>query len=888
MEDELQFHLEMRTRQLVDTGLPEDEARRQARIDFGGLEQVREDCREVLGVRLMHDMLQDLRYAIRVLARSRGFTIVTVLTLALGIGANTAVFSVINTLILQPLPFDEPDRIVMMWQNNPETTFDKEQVAWGDLADWKAKNTSFESMGYVVNRMSYSRSFLMKFGEDISRVRGCHASSGLFEVLGVAPLLGTTFTSEDDQPGGARHAVLSQSLWVQAFASDPQVIGRSIDVGHEEPYQVVGVMPRTFRFPQDADVWFSVAGWERPSLLQRTFDRRDQHGLWVVGRLRPGIAAEEASADLNTIQRQIYEAPENRNVPRLASEVDVVPLLDQVNGSETRPALLLLFGAVGLVLLIACANVANLLLARAMARRREMAIRASLGAGRSRVIRQLLTESLLLALVGAGVAVLFANWGIRVLSQIRADATYLGVKEFRFDRYGNVELDLGVFAFTVGLSVATGLLFGLIPAVQAARLNVNSALKEDSRSGTPGRGTRFLRNSLLVSEVALAMVLLTAATLVLRGFAEMLRIDPGLAPEHVLRAELDLAMANQVYGLDPYESFDEVIRRLEALPGVVQVSGCGEIPLVKSGWQESFQIVGPEHDNLDPAEIPMADLRLTSPGVFETLGVPLLAGRDFEGTIDTRENPAVAIVNQAFAERFFPDGQAVGRKIRMRGIPEWEREIVGVVGTVRNYSSGSFDQHEVYMPFQQWFMDGSRVGPVMVMQVQGDPMEMVAAIRSALDGADPKQQVLIRFQDLESVLDMSASHQRFQAILLGSFAGVALLLAVVGVYGVMAYSTSQRTQEIGIRLALGAQPGQILRTIVSQGVVLCGLGIAIGIAAAFVLQRVMANLVYGVTGIDAATLAGVALMLLLVGVAASLIPARRAMRIDPMLALRHE
>jgi predicted permease len=888
MNDELQFHVEMQTEQFVRSGMPRVEARRRALIKLGGLEQTREQCRDVAGIRFMHDFYQDLRYAIRVLLRSPGFTIVAVLTLALGIGANTAVFSVVNTLILQPLPFDEPDRLVMLWENNPKAGFEREQVAFANFFDWQARNQSFESMGYVVNHMAMSRNFLLKSGDDAARIRGRHVSSGMFDALGVAPLFGERLSSADDEPGGLRRAVLSHSLWIEAYGADPDVIGRSLDVGHRQTYQIAGVMPSSFRFPQDADVWLSVSGFLNDAFQRRMRTNRIQHGMWVIGRLKADVSVSEANAELNTIQSQIYDAVENRQITRLASDVTVTPLLDQVNGSKTQSALFMLLGAVCFVLLIASANVANLLLARAVARRREIAIRSSLGAGRWRVIRQLLTESLLLSLLGGTIAVFVALWGINLLDLLTADNSYLGVKELRFDRIAEVEIDLRVLFFTVTVAVVTGVVFGLIPAIQAARLDINTVLKEDSRSGTPGPTTRFLRNALLVSEVALALVLLSATGMAVRGFAKMRAINPGLTAAEILQADLDLDMAKQVYGLEPYESFDEVLRRVSAIPGVTGVGACGETILVKSGWNETFQIVDSDQENLAQSNLPATDVRMMSPGTFRALGIPLLSGRDFDSIRDARGQPAVAIINESFAEKFFPGSDPVGRKFRMRGMAQSETEIIGVVGNVRNYSNESADRHEIYYPFQQQFMAGPEIGPACVIRVQGDRDSLIPAIRNAVNGSGPNQEVLVGFRKLDGVLETSASQERFQTVLLGSFSGVAVLLAMIGVYGVMSYTTSVRIREFGIRIALGAQPGQILLSVVTRGAALCAVGIAIGITVAFALAHLLRSFVFGLDSLDFATLGAVSAILFVVGVAASVIPAWNAMRIDALEALRHE
>lgn len=719
MADELQLHIELQTEQLVAEGMSEATARRQALIQFGGIEQTREQCRDHLGIRLMSDFLHDLRYAVRTLLRSPGFTIVAAVTLALGIGANTAVFSVVNTLLLQPLPFEEPERIVMFWQQNTETGFDQDQVAWADYFDWQAKSTTIESFDCVVNSTAVSRNFMMWSGGDVTRIRGRHVSSSLFDVLGAQPLLGQTLQADDDEPGGPRRAVISFTLWKQAFGGDQQVVGKLldldrdaptfIDVGGEARFEIVGVMPPDFRFPQDADVWLSIAGWGNERRLRGTTQRRDAHGLWVVGRMRDGTTIEQVNAELNTIQRQIADDPQNRNIIRLASEVVVTPLLDQVNGRETKPALWMLMGAVAFVLLIACANVANLLLARAMSRRREIAIRVALGAGRARVVRQLLTESLLLSLVGASVGSLFAVWGIRLLELIHTDAAYLGVKEFRFDRLADVTIDPAVLGFTVLVSVVTGVVFGLIPAVQASRLNVNATLKEDSRAGTASRATQLLRSSLLISEVALALVLLVGAGVALRSFSKMISVDVGMQPDNVIRVELDLDMAGKVYGLDAEGSFDKVVSQLNAVPGVLEVSGCGETPLTRSGWNDTFKILG-QHDELAQAELPSTDVRLMGPGAFQTLGIPLIAGREFT-TADDSSVPSVIVINDALRRRFFGDVDPIGKTIQFRGWRGHKKTVVGVVGSIRNYSDSTADQPEMYFPLNSHFLPGPKLAP---------------------------------------------------------------------------------------------------------------------------------------------------------------------------------
>ncbi|MCA9052242.1 MAG: ABC transporter permease [Planctomycetaceae bacterium] len=887
MDEELQFHVDMQTEQYVKAGLSSADARRRALLEFGGFEQTREECRDAMGVRLVNDLVNDLRYAARTLIRSPGFTLVAVLTLALGIGANTAVFSVVHSLLLQPLPFAEPDRLVMLWERNIETGLDQDLVAMGDLLDWEEQCQTIEEFGFAVNQSAASRNFMLRTSGNDTRIRGRHVSSGLFNALGISPQLGQVFDEGDDRPGGFKRVILSYRLWKQAFGGDPNILGRTIDVGRTDLYEVIGVMPPSFQFPQDADIWLSFGGWMTEKEFERGGRRRDYHRLWVVGRIKDGVSVGEVQADLNAIQRQIADDPVNQGMARLASEVVVTPILDQVNGQETRPALLLILGAVGFVLLIACVNVANLLLARAISRRREVAIRVALGAGRFRVIRQLLTESLLLSILGAGAGVLLAIWGVQLLDLIRTDANYLGVKSFRFDRFDSVGVNWSVMAFTLIVSITTGVLFGLIPAIQASRLNINAALKEDSRSGTPGRGTRWIRNSLLISEVALALILMAGAGAAIRGFSRMLSVDVGMQPENTLRAELDLEMATKLYGLEPEAAYEEVLSRLSGLPGVVSVSGCGEVPLVKSGWNDTFRILGSDHDKLNPAQIPSTDVRVMGPGAFSTLGIPIKEGRDFNDT-DDRTSPNVTVINAAFKEQFFPDESPLGKVVQMRGWQGHEKTVVGVVGSVRNFSGESVDQPELYFPFKQAFMAGSEVGPVILVRVQGNPDDLIPAIQHELDGPEPAQQVLIRFATMDSILAMSASTERFQTTLLSCFAAVALLLAMIGVYGVMAYSTSQRFREFGIRIALGAQPRQILWSIVTQCALMCLIGIAIGVGVTVIVGRVLSSMFFGLDLLDPLLLTGVSVILLLVGVMAGLIPGWNAMRVDPLTALRHE
>jgi putative ABC transport system permease protein len=877
MADELHFHLEMQAAEYRKRGLSDAQAVRAARRDLGGVAQVQESCRNVLGYVWLQDLFRDLKYGFRTLLRSPGFMLAAVLTLGLGIGANTAVFSVVNSVVLQPLPFHEPERLVMLWQDNAEAWNDLDQVSMADYFDWQHENRVFTSIGAAANARAPSRNFLLQRSGMPIRLRGRYASSGLFETLGVPPLLGRTFRTEEDLLGEARLVVLSHGLWRRLFASDPEVIGQTIDLG--EPYQVIGVMPPRFAFPQDAELWLSWSGYPYP--WEYRSENRLSHCLWVVGRLEPGVTAEQAQAEFTGLQQRI--AAEHPGAARMATSVEVVPLLDQVIGSGTRPALFVLLAAVGFVLLIACANVANLLLARASVRHKELAVRVALGAGRGRVVRQLLTESLLLSLIGGGVGVLLAVWGVELLQAIRPDDTFRNVKDLRFDRVQEIALDTHVLGFTLLISLLTGLVFGLIPALQASRIDLNDALKEEGRSVIGSRRTRRFGNALLASEVALSLVLLVAAVQMLQGFARMQQVETGVQVESVIQAEIDLGMAAHRYSGSAQDVYHQMRARLEALPEVVSVSAANQCPLAGCGWQDPITIEGDPISSISEARL--TDVRVVAPGSFEMFGVPILRGRDVTED-DTRDSPPVAVVNEEFARQFLGERDPIGMSFRLRGSGPFE--IVGLVANVRNYSRVSSLRPEIYFAYRQKVFVGSELGPLLFVRTTGDPRRVIDVLRSAVEGSDPPGPMLNDFTLAEQVLASSASSERFQTVLLAAFAGVALVLAAVGVYGVMSYTTSQRVHEIGVRVALGAQRRDVLKLIVGRGMALALVGVAVGVPASLAWGRTTASLLYDIAVTDPVVIVTVAVVLTTVAAAACLIPARRALNVDPMVALRHE
>ena len=874
MQQELDFHVEMETAALIRDGVPESDARRQAMVRLGGVEQVKEECRDTFAIRWMEDVLRDVQYGCRTLVRSPAFTLIAVLTLALGIGANTAIFSVVNGVLLKQFPFPDADRLVTIWENDFERDVEHEHCAPADFYEWMTRSDSFESAGYLVNYTTRCRNFMLQTDDSPIRVRGRHVSSGLFETLGVAPLMGRTFEPAEDVAGGARTAVLSHAFWQQHFGGDPDILGTSINIG--QTFQIVGVMPPGFRIPEDADFWLSSSVW----MLDYRLKMHGWHSIWVIARLKPGVTAEMAQEELTLLQQKIAttQTDEKRLI---ADSVSVIPFRDEMVGQSTRPALLVLLAAVGFVLLIACANVANLTLARSTARRREIAVRASLGAGRLRVIRQLLTESLLLSLLGAGLGVLVAYWGIDLIMWLRPDTSTASVREFHTDRFVDVSLDWPVLVFTLALSVATGVAFGLIPAIQTARIDVSSVMKEEGRGGTSSRTARRFGDALIVGEVALAFVLLVGACQMLLTFYQMQQRDPGLDSVSVLCAEIDLGTAQQKFPGRAADISDAVTRKVHALPGVVSVSAAGQYPLRESGWKGSFFVEGQP----DTGDRPKIEIGVGAPGLFETLGVPLLKGRDFDER-DQADAPHVAIVNEEFADKYFSKDEVLGQRIKWNKFNQQWIEIVGVVGNVRNHRLDAEVQPQLMLCYRQSIWTGEELGPILVVRTSEDPFDVVRTIRHEIEG-EAEGTILKNLKTLEGLLASSSSRERFLTVLLGFFTTVAVLLAAVGVYGIIAYSTSQRRREIGIRLALGAQSGAIRRMIVGRALVLGSAGAVIGLAVSLALSQLMVSQLHGVAAANTVMLGGGIAFLLAVVSLASYLPARQAMRLDPAMALRH-
>jgi putative ABC transport system permease protein len=798
-------------------------------------------------------MLKDIRFAIRGLIKRPGFTVVAVLTLALGIGANTAIFSVINGVLLRPLPFAEADKLVRVYEKRLKLGRQRNVASAPDFIDWRNQNRVFEDIA------AYAPwSTNLTGGDEPMRLSGTVTSASLFSVLGVRPQLGRTFLAEEDQPNGNRVVMLSHGLWQRRFGSDPGVVGRSI-VLNGASFTVVGVMPSGFEFPsKETELWAPLG------LDPSNQEGRGSHYLDVVARLKPGVTLQQAQSNMDAIAGEL----EKQYQVNTGHGVNIFPLYEEIVGS-VRTALLVLLGAVGLVLLIACANVANLLLVRTVSRQKEIAIRTTLGASRRRIIQQLLTESILLGLLGGALGLLLAVWGTDLL---------INISPSNMPRISEITIDYRVLGFTFAISLLTGVIFGLLPALQALRFNINESLKSEGRGVVGSSGRNRARSVLIVTEIALALVLLVGAGLLIKSFKRLGEVDPGFKPDNVMTMQLSLPRAK--YGKPEQQSafIQQVLERVEAVPGVGSASVVAAPPFGGFTASRYFQIEGrpprPAGEGFN------AGYNSASPNYFQTLGIPLRRGRDFTGQ-DVMGTPEVVIINEAMARRFWPDEDAIGGRLRI-GEDAW-RTVVGVVGDVRHTGLDEEPKPEMFYPYLQSPLS------FMTLMVRSttDEQSLRASIQREIRAVDPDLPVY-GIKSMEQLISESVSPRRLNMILLTTFAIVALVLAALGIYGVMAYSVSQRTHEIGIRMALGAQRGDVLKMIVGQGMILTLTGIGIGLAASFGLTRLMASLLYGVTATDPLTFIVVALVLGTVALMASFIPARRATRVDPMEALRYE
>ena len=801
----------------------------------------------------MQTLVQDLRYGARMLLKNPGFTLIAVITLALGIGANTAIFSVVNTILLRPLPYSDPERIVLVLHDNRIAKIERDFVSYQNFQDFQKQNQSFERMAAATSVWSS----VLTTSEGPERVTNQYASASLFPLLGVPVLMGRLFLESEDQPGQARVVMLSHQLWLSRFASDPDIIGKTLTIDNVTA-TVVGVMPPGFRFLQEAELWTPLA---QNSVIYRG---RAVRIVTPLGRLRPGFSLDQARTEMANLARQLEQQYPESNTGLGAA---VVTLTEQVSG-KIRPALLLLLGVVGFVLLIACANVANLMMTRAATRQREIAVRIALGAGRARLVRQLLTESVTLSVVGGSVGLLPAVWGVDLVRKLG---------QARLPRVDELSMDGWVLMFTLGLSLLTGILFGLAPALQLSKSNLHESLKEGSR-GTLGLGRNLLHSSLIVAEIALALILLTGAGLMLKSFARVIDVDPGYRADKVLTLQI---------GLPPIYSqpaqrlafYQQLFARLNALPGVEAAGGATRLPL-REGVTTKLEIEGRP---VPVGERPEVEFRRASTNYFGAMGIPLRKGRTFTEQ-DVLESPPVVLINEEAARRFWSSEDPVGKKVRFFGTAEepWST-IIGVIGNVKHFGLEAEPRPEVYISFSQ----GPPVAPLLAIRTSVDPPSLISAVRRELRSLEPRL-VMYNFTPMANLVTESLTERRINTLLIGVFAALALTLAAIGVYGVMSYLVRQRTHEIGIRMALGAERGDILRLIIGHGMALMLAGMGIGLVGALGLTRVMSGLLFGISPTDTATFAGGSLVLALVTLVACWIPARRATRVDPMIALRYE
>ncbi|HEX2095287.1 MAG TPA: ABC transporter permease [Longimicrobiaceae bacterium] len=801
----------------------------------------------------MDTLFQDLRYALRTLLYAPGFTAVTVMTLALGIGATTAIFSLVDTVLLRPLPYRDADRIVTLWQRNLVTGDAKVEVSPANFMDWRDRSRSFSRMAAIE---PYGLD-LTGLGEPVG-LRTALVTEGYFEILGVGALLGRTLEPRDYAPGSERTVVIGYGLWQQRFGSDRGIIGRKLTLDGD-PTTVVGVMPPEFRFPEEyREVWAPLVYDENDR------QRRGATYLQVVARLRPGVTPAQARGEMSGIAERLAG-----EYPRTNAEMrtSVVPLAEHLVG-EVRPALLVLLGAVGFVLLIACANVASLFLARAAGRRREFAIRAAVGAARRRLVRQMVTESLLVALLGGAGGVLLAYWGIDLITGIIPEG---------LPRVDELRIDGRILLFALAASVLAAVLFGLTPSLQASRPDLQRFLADGGR-GAPGSTRPRLRNALVVAETALALVLLIGAGLLVRSFVELLRVDLGFAPEG--RAVMQLF----VYDRPPPQQvrfFEEAMERIGALPGVQAVGAVSAFPLAEADVSRDVSFVLADRPEPPPGQEPSAYVSTSTPGYFEALGIGVRRGR-LLAPGDRADAPLVAVVNETMARRHWPDEDPVGKRIQLR-FEQGEREVVGVAADVRLAGLDAEPRPEVFIPLTQR-PSGSMT---LVARTVGDPAALIPAMKAQVWEMNP-QQTIYSTATVEQLLDDSLREERFRLLLLGSFSAIALLLAAIGIYGLVSYTTRARTHEFGVRLALGADAAGLVRGVVGQGVRLALAGAVAGLLGAAALTRFLRGFLFGVGPTDPVTYVALAALVVLAAAAATWLPARRAAGVDPMITLRSE
>jgi len=856
LDDEVHSYVDLLAEEKMREGMRPDEARRTARIELGGVEQVKEDVREVRAGAWLDIVFQDIRYGARMLRKNPGFTAVAILTLALGIGANTAIFSVVSAVLLRPLPYANPQQLIVLRETTQSVG--PHSPSYPDFLDWRKQSRTFSQMAAINNR-----EFNLSGVAQPENISGYAVSANCLSMLGVRPFLGRDFLPSEDAPGSAPVVLLSYALWQSHLGADPSPVGKNITLDGRS-FTIIGVLPPNIRLLEKTDILAPIGVWAGDMT-----DRGDRGDMDAVGRLVSGASISQAQAEMDTIAANL-----RKEYPATNSGVGIsmASLRDELVG-DSRPPILVLFGAVVFVLLIACVNVANLFLVRGAARAREIAVRQACGASRQRLVRQMLTESFLLAFLGGGLGILVGALGIEGLRQLISAEMLQGAI---------IGMDRSVLLFSGAMVVFVAIAFGLVPAWQASQPHVQETLKDGGRSSTASAAQHRLRGLLVMAETALALVLLVGAGLMMKSMYRLLQVDPGFRPERVLTMEINLRTAQYSKPEASRNFWRQVLDKVRDLPGVDAAALGTVLPL--SGDHNRADITIEALPTPDPGKFPHPDFHMVSPSYIDALSIPLLRGRNFTDA-DTDTAPQVALINATMARRFWPNEDATGKRFHWGhpGSKEPWIEIIGVVGDTKLYGLANPSRLELYMPLQQ-----SRSSDMfLVLRSAIDPASLTPAVRDAVASID-KDQPVFSVNTMKQLVDASVATRHITLVLLGLFSGLALLLAAIGIYGVISYSVQQRTHEIGIRMALGAQRRDVLRLVVGQDVRLAALGIAIGIAAAFGLTRLMASLLFGVGAYDPVAFVTAAIILLLVAIAACYIPARRAIAVDPMVALRYE
>jgi putative ABC transport system permease protein len=865
LDDEIEAHLRLLTERYVRQGMTEDEAALAARGQFGNVTLLKEANHEMRGIRFIDTFFQDLRYGVRMLIRNPSFTLIAALTLALGIGANTAMFSVVNGVLLKPLPYPEPERLMRVFQSIMIMSSPKAPMSPADFRDFREQNTTCETIaGYFRQDLELAQ------GERAERLLGMRASSGYFRTLGFQPMLGREFTREEEIPDESAVVILSHGLWLRSFDGDPEIVGKTIRLSGK-PFTVVGVAPaglqhvgggyRPLPHGESVDIWWPMRlGPNRP---------RGGQIVNVIGRLKPGVTRRQAEAEFDLIAARLAE--QYPGPYRIEAKTLIQPLRDEIVEGSQR-TLLLLLAAVFLVLLIACVNVANLALARAAAREREIAVRLALGAGRARILRQLLIESLTLAAIGGLLGLLLAKLAINALVKLGPE---------QLTRLQMISLDWRILVFTILISLLTGLLFGTAPALQSLKLNLNESLKEGGRATSGGKRQSRTRGALVVTEVALALALLLGAGLLMRSFLKLQQTDPGFNPKGVLTMSLVLPGARYAYGEPQISFLQRLLEPVSALPGVRSAGVTSDLPW--TGYQNVASGFTIEGKTFPPDREPQAQYHFISADYMRTIGVPLLSGRWFNAR-DTRKSQPVILINQAMARKYWPGEDAVGKHITFldSSFKDWTR-IVGVIGDVKNYPSSAEAEPAYYYPVtQEPYPEIS-----LAIRTDRDPLSLVESVRREVLTLD-REMPISEVRTMETVAAAAVEGRRFMLLLVGVFAVTALALAGIGIYGVTSYLVANRTHEIGLRMALGADSFDVLKLALRQGMAWALAGVGVGLTLAFAATRLMANLLYGIGATDPATFVAVPLFLIGVSFVACWIPARRATKVDPLQAIRNE